>query len=112
MSLAVYITLQAYYRLKHPQHVNNYLVIVIGLLSVVVNWWAATLLYRDRQKKNIQAPYIGLMFSGFSGLGVTMSGLITHYSHIKGIDAAVGLLIGAILFLRAANLFRTATKYK
>ncbi len=112
MTLAAYISLVAYYRLKHPQAVNNYMVIGIGLLSIAVNWYAAALLHRQRTEKTLRAPYVGLIFSGFSGLGVFLSGLIAQFMHVHSVDAVVGLLIAAVLFIRSVKLLKLALSNK
>lgn len=102
--LAIYIGYIATVRTLHPQHVNAGLVIWIGLLSIVVNGFAAGMLFSRRSSKNIRAPYIGLLFSGLSGVGVFVSGLLAYFSNIENIDGIIGLLIAGILFARSINL--------
>lgn len=112
MALAVYISLLAYHRLSNPQAVNNHTVIGIGLLSITINGYAAGLLHKNRNEKSIRAPYAGLIFSGISGAGAFISGIVGQLLHLQRIDAFFGLGIAAVLFIRSGNLLFLALKDK
>ena len=75
MALAVFIGGLAINRIVHPQVLNSTIVIAIGLFSIVINFWAAGLLFTARRDISVTAPYVGLLFSGLSGIGVFASGL-------------------------------------
>ena len=102
--LSIYVSYSAVLRFFHPQMIRTGLVISIGLLSLCVNWLAAACLYNNRTKKHIKAPYLGLIFSGFSGFGVFISGLIGYLFHVEHVDSIVGLIIAGILLIRSLNL--------
>lgn len=110
MALAVYIGGAALYRTLHPRAINSTLVIAIGLLSIVINFWAAGLLRRYHKDRTIRAPYTGLLFSGLSGIGVFASGVIARLWHFNHIDGLTGIVIAALLFVRSTKLLVTALR--
>ena len=91
-------------RVLYPHLLNSALVIAIGVLSIIINGWAARLLFSGRRDFTTRGPYIGLLFSGLSGVGVLLSGLAYHFWHIREIDGIVGTLIAALLLIRSIRL--------
>ncbi len=110
MVLAVFVGAAALNRILHPQPIQTAIVIIVGLASIVVNWLAAAALSTHRRERTIQAPYIGLIFSGFSGLGVFASGVATRFLHVQRVDGIIGLMIAVVLLWRSANLLQHALR--
>jgi len=108
MILALFIGALAIYQTLHPQSLNNALVMVIGMLSIITNWWAAGLLFRFRQDSTVTAPYVGLIFSGLSGVGVLASGVVSSVWHVHQVDGITGIVIATLLFARSTNMLGTA----
>lgn len=106
IGLAGFVGVAALYRTLHPQPVQTGVVIAVGLLSIAVNWLAAAALFQHRREKTIRAPYIGLIFSGFSGVGVFTSGIMATYFHLPRIDGMVGMAIAVVLLWRSVGLLR------
>lgn len=112
ITLAGFIGIAALNRTLHPQPTHAGIVIAVGLLSITINWLAAAVLFPYRQEKTIRAPYIGLIFSGFSGTSVFMSGIATQYFHFERIDGFVGVAIATVLLWRSTNLLQRAIQGK
>ena len=106
--LAVLIAGLAINRTLHPQILNTLTVIAIGSLSIVINFWAAGMLFAARRDITVAAPYVGLLFSGLSGIGVFLSGIIARRFGIHQIDGIVGIVIAALLFARSSRMLRLA----
>jgi len=112
MALAGFVGVAALNRILHPQPIQAGLVIAVGLLSVAINWLAAAALFSHRREKTIRAPYIGLIFSGFSGAGVLVSGVATQFFHLARIDGIVGMIIAVVLLWRSTGLLRRTIQGK
>ena len=108
ISLSFVIGWLALNRILYPQLLNSALVMVIGVLSIGINGWAAGLLFSARRDFTTRAPYVGLLFSGLSGVGVLASGLAYHFWHIRQIDGITGLIIATLLLIRSARLLIAA----
>lgn len=104
LSLATYMGYSSFYRLLHPRQLNGEAIILVGILSILINFWAAGLLYRYRRDKTTEAPYVGLLYSGSSGIGVLATGICTVSGQALWIDGAVGLIIATLLFARASRM--------
>jgi cobalt-zinc-cadmium efflux system protein len=110
MALAVFIGGLAISRIVHPQMLNSTIVIAIGLFSIVINFWAAGLLFTARRDISVTAPYVGLLFSGLSGIGVFASGLISHTWHVHEVDGLAGIIIASLLLLRSSKMLFAALR--
>lgn len=108
MLLAIAIGTLAFYRVMHPHALNSSIVITTGILSVVINWWAASLFFATRRDATVAAPYIGLLFSGLSGVGVLASGLASRMWGLQQVDGLVGIAIAALLFARSGRMLINA----
>ncbi len=104
MILAVLISALAISRTLHPQVLNTSTIIVVGVLSIVINFWAAGMLFATRRDVTVAAPYIGLLFSGLSGAGVLLSGVIAREFGVHQVDGIFGLVIAGLLFVRSGRM--------
>lgn len=102
--LALFIGAAAGWRIIHPHLINGELVIVIGILSITINWVAAGILHMHRSDKSVRAPYIGLIFSGLSGVGVFAAGVASQFFAYNRLDGVIGIIIAVTLLVRSSRL--------
>ena len=110
MALAVLIAVLAIHRALYPQILNTLTVIGIGVLSIIINFWAAGMLFAARRDATVTAPYVGLLYSGLSGIGVFASGLLAHAFGFYRADGIVGIAIAALLFIRSSRMLAKAIR--
>lgn len=95
-------------RIIYPHPPASGLVICIGILSVIINGWAAGLLFTARHDRATRAPFTGLLFSGLSGVGVLASGIVYHFWHVSQIDGITGVVIAILLLIRSTRLLASS----
>ncbi|HQT99387.1 MAG TPA: cation diffusion facilitator family transporter [Acidimicrobiales bacterium] len=96
------IGFEAVRRLQHPHHVEGGVVIVVALVGVVTNLFAARVLARSsRTSLNVEGSYRHIVTDLYAFIATLVAGVIIVATHFERADAIASLLV-VLLMLRAA----------
>jgi len=101
------IAYESIYKLMYVSEVNEYIVIIVGLIGVVINF-GTSLLFMSGAKDdiNIKGAFLHLMADALILLGVVVSAIIIYFTNWNWIDPIVGLIVVGIVLLGTWGLLR------
>jgi cobalt-zinc-cadmium efflux system protein len=81
-------------KLLHPIPINEYTVIIVALIGILVNGGTAMLFMRGKDNDlNIKSAFLHLAYDAVISFGVVVAGVIILFTKALWIDPLVGLLI-------------------
>lgn len=97
-------------KLIHPQHVSEWIVIIVALIGIFINGGTALLFMRGHKDDlNIKGAFLHLAYDAIISFGVVVAGLIILYTGWMWLDPVVGLLIVAMILWGTWGLLRDST---
>jgi cobalt-zinc-cadmium efflux system protein len=104
------ISVEAIRRLAHPAAVKGGLVVAVALIAVLFNGLAALLLVeRDGHDLNMRAALLHMLADAGTSAGVAVAGLVILLTGgMAWLDAAVSLVVAAVIAVQALMLVREA----
>ena len=110
IGIAVFLIVEAFHKLYHPEAVNSAWVIGLGLLSILLNAASVLLIKNDAQESvNIKAAYLHLLTDVMTSVAVVGGGLLMYYFHLFWVDPVVSLLIALYLIRASIDLLKEST---
>lgn len=101
------IAYESVYKLLHLTHVNENIMIVIGIIGVIINGGSSLLFMRGAQGDiNIKGAFLHLMADAFILVGVVIGAITIKYTGMDWIDPVLGLVIVAIVLWGTWGLLR------
>jgi len=110
MGIAVFLMIEAFHKLYHPEAINSIWVIGLGTLSIVLNA-ASVLLVKDdaHGNMNIKAAYLHLLTDVMTSVAVVGGGLLMYYFGLFWIDPVISVLIALYLMWASFGLIRESS---
>ena len=94
-------------RLDHPQEVSGAAISWTAGAGIIINGFTAWLLMRDQKKDmNVKGAFLHMAMDTLVSAGVVISGIVINATGILWIDAAVSLLIAAIILISTFNMLK------
>ncbi len=88
------IAYESIHKLLDVTQVNEYLVIAVALVGILINGGTALLFMKGAEDDlNIKGAFLHLMYDALIALGVVAAGILILFTHQMWIDPLVGLLI-------------------
>jgi cobalt-zinc-cadmium efflux system protein len=110
IGIAVFLIVEAFHKLYHPEAINSVWVIGLGLLSILLNAASVLLIKNDAQESvNIKAAYLHLLTDVMTSIAVVGGGLLMYYFHLFWVDPVVSLLIALYLIRASIGLLKEST---
>jgi cobalt-zinc-cadmium efflux system protein len=110
IGIAVFLIVEAFHKLYHPEAVNSAWVIGLGLLSILLNAASVLLIKNDAHESvNIKAAYLHLLTDVMTSVAVVGGGLLMYYFHLFWVDPVVSLLIALYLIRASIDLLKEST---
>jgi len=92
-------------RFIDPSPVAGWSVAVTAAIGVAVNFTAAWLLIKDKDRDlNIRGAYLHMMLDALVSIGVVVSGIIISFTGWNVIDPIIGLVVAAVIVYSSWNL--------
>ena len=105
----VFLIMEAYERLKEPQHVKSLVMVVVAMIGLLANLYALLILKRDVHKSiNVKAAYVHLLGDLFSSVLVVVGGLLMQIRQLYWIDPLITLLISIYIMREAFIILKEA----
>jgi len=110
IGIAVFLIVEAFHKLYHPEAINSVWVIGLGLLSILLNSASVLLVKNDAGENiNIKAAYLHLLTDVMTSIAVVGGGLLMYYFHLFWVDPVVSLLIALYLIQASIGLLKEST---
>ncbi|AKF25055.1 cobalt transporter [Sulfurovum lithotrophicum] len=110
IGIAIFLIIEAFHKLYHPEVINSVWVIGLGALSIVLNT-ASVLLIKDdsHDNMNVKAAYLHLLTDVMTSVAVVGGGVLMYYFGIFWIDPLISALIAVYLIWASAGLVRESS---
>lgn len=100
---------EAVRRLQHPHHVDGGVVIVVALVGVVTNLFAARVLARSaRTSLNVEGSYRHIVTDLYAFIATVVAGVIIVTTHVERADAVASLVVVVLMVKAAYELLRAS----
>ena len=101
------IAWEAVQRLRHPQAVDDALVVWVATIGIVINGATALLFLRGREADlNIRAAFLHMAADAIVSAGVVIAALLIGLTGLLWLDPAASLLIALVIALSTWGLLR------
>jgi cobalt-zinc-cadmium efflux system protein len=110
IGIAIFLIVEAFHKLYHPEPINSVWVIGLGTLSIVLNA-ASVLLIKDdaHDNMNIKAAYLHLLTDVMTSVAVVGGGLLMYYFGLFWIDPVISAMIAIYLIWASFGLVRESS---
>lgn len=96
--ICVYILVEAYQRIGHPQAVAGWPVLVIGALGLLVNLGSAYFLrHGHRTNLNLEGAYLHMLADALGSIGAMVAGAVILLTGWTQADTLASVLIAALI---------------
>lgn len=109
--IAVFILVQAIYKLYKPEIIIGDIVIYLAILSILLNGISVLIIKEDAKKNiNIKSAYLHLFTDMLTSVAVLISGLLVKYYQIYWIDSIVSIGIAFYLIHHSWDILKETLK--
>lgn len=110
IGISIYLIIEAFSKLYHPQPIDSTWVIALGTLGIVVNALSVWMVKEDAEENmNLQAAYLHLLADVMTSIAVVVGGVLMYYFNIFWIDPVISIFIALYLFWASFGLVKGAT---
>ena len=110
IGISIYLIIEAFGKLYHPQPIDSTWVIALGTLGIVVNALSVWMVKEDAEENmNLQAAYLHLLADVMTSIAVVVGGVLMYYFHIFWIDPVISIFIALYLLWASFGLVKGAT---
>jgi cobalt-zinc-cadmium efflux system protein len=107
--LAAWIFWESYHRLRHPQPVEENIMIVVAALGLLVNavimWWLHP---ASRNDLNVRSAFVHMMGDALGSVAIVAGAFGIRYTGWHQIDPILSLLMGALIVWTAWDIIKEA----
>jgi len=105
--LAVFIFYESYRRLASPQRVNEYIMLVVAGLGLLLNTAIMWGMRRDRREDlNIRAAYLHMLGDALGSVGIIAGAIVIRYTGWERVDPLLSILIGLLIIWTAREVIQ------
>ncbi|MGH9455327.1 MAG: cation diffusion facilitator family transporter, partial [Terriglobia bacterium] len=108
-AVAVFICVDGYHRLIHPQAVAERVMIEVGILALVINAFITLGLTRDRHDLNLRALFIHNLGDALSNIAIIAGAWLIHVTGQVLIDPLIAFLIAGMILWSALGILADST---
>jgi len=107
IGIAVFLIIEAFHKLYHPEPINSIWVIGLGTLSIVLNAASVFLIKNNAHNNmNIRAAYLHLLTDVMTSVAVVGGGMLMYYFGLFWIDPVISILIALYLIWASFALIK------
>lgn len=109
LGIAGGITYGAFRRLQSPlEHLDTNLVLVVAVIGLLANLWAARLLHEHSDNINAKGALLNVLGDALASIGVIISALLVKFTGDPVWDTIVSILVAGIIAYTAVGLLRNS----
>ncbi len=110
IGIAIFLIIEAFHKLYHPEAIDSLWVIGLGLLSIVLNSISVLLVKNDaHDNMNIKAAYLHLLTDVMTSVAVVGGGILMYYFGLFWIDPLISILIALYLIWASFGLVKESS---
>ena len=107
--MSVFLIREAYERLNDEREINSMVMIVVAMIGLLANVYAATILKKDAHRSiNVRAAYIHLVGDALTSFLVVVGGVLIRFYQIYWIDPLITVLISIYIVREAFVILKEA----
>ena len=107
IGIAIFLLLEAFHKLYHPETIDSVWVIALGILSIILNTASVWLVKSDaRENMNVKAAYLHLLTDVMTSVAVVIGGVLMYAFGLFWIDPLICALIALYLIWASFALVR------
>jgi cobalt-zinc-cadmium efflux system protein len=107
--MSIFLIREAYERLYDQREINSMVMIVVAMIGLLANVYAAAILKKDAQKSmNVRAAYIHLVGDALTSFLVVVGGVLIRFYQIYWIDPLITVLISIYIVREAFVILKEA----
>jgi len=107
--MSIFLIMEAYKRLYEQREINSMIMIVVAMIGLMSNVFAAAILRKDSHKSiNVKAAYVHLVGDALTSLLVVVGGIIIRFWQIYWVDPLITFLISIYVVREAFIILKEA----
>lgn len=107
--MSVFLILEAYKRLYDVREINSMIMILVAMIGLLSNLFAAAILKKDAKNSiNVKAAYVHLVGDALTSLLVLAGGVLIRFFDIYWIDPVITFLISIYIVREAFVILKEA----
>jgi cobalt-zinc-cadmium efflux system protein len=103
-AVAVFISIDGYRRILHPEQVSNPVMIRVGILALVINTFITLTLSRDRHDLNLRVLFLHNLGDALSNIAIIAGGWLIGVTGQPLIDPVIAFLIAGMILWTAIGV--------
>lgn len=102
---------EAIHRLIAPEPLPGKTISIVAAIGIVINTVTALLFFRNKESDlNIKSAFLHLMADAIVSAGLVIGGIIIFYTHLFWIDAALSIIIAAVILFSTWQLLKDSLR--
>ncbi len=107
IGIGIFLIIEAFHKFYHPETIDSFWVIVLGVLSILLNTASVLLIRCDASNNiNIKVAYLHLLTDVATSVAVVVGGTLMYYFGIFWIDPFISILIALYLIWASFGLIK------
>jgi cobalt-zinc-cadmium efflux system protein len=103
------IIYESFNKLLHPTVINEFIVMLVALIGILINGGTAILFLRGKEQDlNIKATFLHLAYDALISGGVVVTAIIIYFTGWVRLDPLIGIIIVVIILLGSWSLLRNS----
>jgi cobalt-zinc-cadmium efflux system protein len=109
IGIAIFLIVESAEKFLHPETIDSFWVITLGLLSIVLNALSVWLVKSDAHTNmNVKAVYLHLLTDVMTSVAVVVGGVLMYYYQLFWVDPLISILIALYLIGASLSLLKSS----
>lgn len=106
VGIAAWILREAWERLRHPEPVAEWTMLMVATIGLVVNGSIMWGLHQGRHDLNIRAAFVHMLGDALSSIGIIAGAVAIYFTGWHGIDPVLAILIAVLIIWSAWDIIK------
>lgn len=110
IAIAVYLIIEAFDKLNHPNPIDSRWVIALGILGILINALSVWIVKDDaKSNMNFKAAYLHLIADVMTSVAVVVGGVLMYLYDLFWVDPLISIFIAVYIIWASYGLIKEAT---
>jgi cobalt-zinc-cadmium efflux system protein len=106
LAISAWICYEAWSRLRQPEPVQQWTMLIVAAVGLVVNSSVMFGLHRDRHDLNVRAAFVHMFGDALGSVGIMAGALVINYTGWRQIDPILSILIAVLIIWSAWGIIK------
>ncbi len=106
IAIAVWIFYESCERLIHPEPVQQWTMLVVAAVALVMNASIMLGLRRDRHDLNVRAAFVHMLGDALGAIAIMIAAVLIYWTGWSAIDPALSIVIGVLIVWSAWDIVK------